>query len=155
MDIARELRSAIAHRIACIDRPYLNAFAGTGRSQRRHAGDIHAIARKIMDRTFDPFSFFWDIGNGEPAGFSDVYLTVFTALFDIDDDDARRWTSKAEWDVARSEAARDITRALLRKFTVTKRALIISQNEHQGGGFGDAGSAHGISNCRYEDEREW
>ncbi|CDZ67672.1 Hypothetical protein NGAL_HAMBI2605_59530 [Neorhizobium galegae bv. orientalis] len=156
MDIPKSLKSAIAHRIACIERPYINAFAGTGRSRRRDAGDIHAIARQIMVRTFDPFAFHWEIGNGEPATRNEVYLTVFTALFDIDDEDARLWSDKAMGDAARNEAARDIARALQRKFAVSERRMILPQNDQGGGGsFGGPGGAHGLSECKYEDDRDW
>lgn len=154
MDIAKELKSAIVHRIACIDRPYINAFAGTGRSRRRHSGDVHALTRKIMDRTFDPFDFRWDFGNREPATMSEVYVTVFTVLFDIDDEDARRWSDKTEWDIARNEAARDIAKALLRKFTVTKRELVLSVNQHPELGLGNIGGAHCLTS-KYQDERDW
>ncbi|KKX24296.1 hypothetical protein [Rhizobium sp. LC145] len=153
-DITRELKSAIAVQIGCLSKPSINAFAGTGRSRRRHAGDIHAIARQLMERgTFGPFSFHWDFGNREPAGRHDVYLTVFTALFDIDDDDAKRWTDRAEWDIARHEAAGDIARALTRKFDVAKRRLTLSQADPENPG--QAGSAHSLSNSRYEDNRDW
>lgn len=152
MEIAKELKSAIAHRIACIERPYINGFAGTGRSKRRTAGDIHTLARAIMNRTFDPFSFRWDFGNQEPADFSDIYLVVFTTLFDIDDEDARRWSSKTEHDIARHEAAADMARALMRKFIVTKRHLVTSQGDGVSRGFGDFGNSHSLSESWYEDE---
>lgn len=103
MDITKELKNAIAHRIACIEGTYINGFAGTGRSRTRDSGDVHSIARKITGSSvFEPFAFRWTFGNGEPAGSSDIYLTVFTALFDIDDDDAKRWASKTEGDIAAS-----------------------------------------------------
>ncbi|MDQ0132648.1 hypothetical protein J2T08_000549 [Neorhizobium galegae] len=152
VDIPKELKAAIVHRIACIEKPYINAFAGTGRSRKRDTGDIHAIARKILDRTFDPFVFRWDFGNGEPATLNEIYLTVFTALFDIDDDDAKRWSSKTEWDIARHEAASDIARALMRKFAVGKRRLIQSQGDGETRGLGDPGGAHSLSDSRWEDD---
>lgn len=155
MDIAKELKTAIAHRIACIERPYINGFAGTSRSKRRTAGDIHALARAIMNRTFDPFSFYWNIGNQEPAGFSDIYLVVFTTLFDIDDEDARRWSSKTEHDIARHEAAADISRALARKFIIAKRGVIMPKGDGTSPGFGDPSASHSITDSRYEDERSW
>lgn len=152
-DIARELKSAIRHRISCIDRPTLNGFAGTGRSRKRELACAHTIARHIVDQGLHPFAFSWDFGNGEPAGHTDVYLTVFTALFDIDDEDAVRWTSKAEWDAARDEGAREIVRALTRKFRVTKRRIVVQKSaasEDNGSGT-VAGGAHNLSNCRFED----
>ncbi len=147
-EIAKELKAAIRHRISCLDRPTLNGFAGTGRSRKRETQLAHTIARRIVDEALPPFSFRWDFGNFEPAGRADIYLTVFTALFDIDDEDARRWTDKAEWDAARDEAARDIVRALTRKFVVTKRRIV----SEPAGADGPVGGAHSISHSRYEDD---
>jgi hypothetical protein len=45
-DAAGTLKEAIRHRIACIDRVTINAFAGTGRSRRRELQATHAIARQ-------------------------------------------------------------------------------------------------------------
>ncbi len=126
MDILKELKAAVAHRIKCIPKPYINGFAGTGRSRKRTAGSVHSIAHLIMDRTFEPFAFHWNTESGERAETNDIYLTVFTALFDIDDEDAARWSSRTEWDAAQHEAAHDIARALMRKFTVTKRRLAVN-----------------------------
>ncbi len=153
IDLARELKSAIRHRISCIDKPTLNGFAGTGRSRKRETACTHTITRHIVDQGLQPFAFSWDFGNGEPAGHTDIYLTVFTALFDIDDEDAARWTSKAEWDAARDEGAREIVRALTRKFRVTKRRIVVQKpaaSEDTGCG-SVAGGAHNLSDCRYED----
>ncbi|KEQ07022.1 hypothetical protein [Pseudorhizobium pelagicum] len=147
-DIAKALKAAIRHRISCLDRPTLNGFAGTGRLRRRETQLSHTIARRIVYEALPPFSFRWDFGNFEPAGRADIYLTVFTALFDIGDEDARRWTDKAEWDAARDEAARDIVRALMRKFVVTKRRIV----SEPAGANGPVGGAHSISHSRYEDE---
>ncbi len=155
MDITKDLKNAIAHRIACIERPYINGFAGTGRSRTRNSGDIHAIARKITGScVFEPFSFRWDFGNGEPASSSDIYLTVFTALFDIDEEDAKRWSSKTEGDVARFEAAGDITRALMRKFTVTRKRYVPAVASSTSSGFGDFSTSHSLSGGKYVDDQE-
>jgi hypothetical protein len=55
----------------------------------RNSGDVHSIMRKITGSSvFEPFPFRWNFGNGEPAGNSDIYLTVFAALFDTDDEAA-------------------------------------------------------------------
>jgi hypothetical protein len=155
MDITKELKNAIAHRIACIERPYINGFAGTGKSRKRDSGDVHSITRKITGSSvFEPFAFRWNFGNGEPAGSSDIYLTVFTALFDIDDDDARRWSSKTEGDLARFEAAGDITRALMRKFTVTKKRFVPGVASSSSSGFGDFSTSHSLSGGRYVHDEE-
>jgi hypothetical protein len=132
----------------------LNGFAGTGRSKIRNSGDVHAIARKITGSSvFEPFAFRWNFGNGEPAGSSDIYLTVFTALLDIDDDDARRWSSKTEGDVARFEASGDITRALMRKFTVTKKRYVPGTASSTSSGFGDFSTSHSLGGgCYFDDE---
>ena len=151
-DLTKGLKEAIRHRIACIDKPTINGFAGTGRSRRRENACTHTIARRIVDEGLHPFSFFWNHGNGEPAGRTDVYLTVFTALFDIDDEDARRWTSNSEWDAARDEATREIVRALLRKFTVAKRRVIVDQVDRSVRGNGSPVGSHSLSNSRYEDD---
>lgn len=150
MDVAKELKQAIVHRIACIAKPYINGFAGTGRSRKRHTGDIHAIAQQIMGPSLDPFSFRWNFGNGEPADQSDIYLTIFTALFDIDDDDAKRWSDRTEWDAARHEAAHDITRALMRKFDVGKRRFATAQATAERNGA--AGGAHNLSDGQWVDD---
>ena len=147
-DLSKELKAAIRHRIACLDQPTLNSFAGTGRSRRRESGTIHTITREIIAKALEPFAFHWNFGNLEPAAETDVYLTVLTALFDIDDDSARRWTDRAEWSAARDEAARDIVRALELKFVVRKRRLTTLPRETAG----PAGGAHSLSDSRYEDE---
>jgi hypothetical protein len=155
MDITRELKNAVAHRIACIERPYINSFAGTGKSRKRDSGDIHWMARKITgSRAFEPFTFRWNFSNGEPAGSSDIYLTVFTALFDIDDDDARRWSSKTEGDIARYEAAGEIARALMRKFTVTKKQIVPGTAGSTTSGCGDFSTSHSLSGGCYVDGEE-
>ena len=144
-DAAGKLKEAIRHRIACVDRVTINAFAGTGRSRRRELQATHAIARHIVYEGLHPFSFHWEHDNREPATSHDVYLTVFTALFDIDDEDARRWGSKTEWDAARAEATRDIVRALTRKFVVGERRIVSVRPE-------DYVGSHSLSASRYEDE---
>lgn len=148
-EIFQRLKEGISHRIACIERPYINGFAGTGVSRKRTTQDVHAIARKIMDRTFDPYGFHWDLGNKEHAEFNDIYLVVFTCLFDIEDEDARRWTSKTEWDIAKNEAAREIARALMRKFEVSRRRLIHipAKIDHPGG--------HNGQDAYWEGDRGW
>ena len=145
-DIAKDLKEAIRHRIACIDRPTINGFAGTGRSRKRETRSAHTIAGRIVDEGLHPFSFAWNYGNLEPASRNDVYLTVFTALFDIDDEDARRWTDKTEWDVARFEAVRDIVGTLMRKFVVGKRRIVITRSDDYSFG------SHSLSTSKYEDE---
>jgi len=142
---AGKLKEAIRHRIACIDRPTINAFAGTGTSRRRELQATHSIARQIVDQGLHPFSFHWDHGNREPGTRHDVYLTVFTALFDIDDEDARRWSSKTEWDAARAEATRDIVSALMRKFVIGERRTVTIRTD-------DYVGSHSLSATRYEDE---
>lgn len=145
-DVSSKLKEAIRHRIACIDRPTLNGFAGTGRSRRRENQSTHTIARRIVDEGLRPFLFHWNQGNREPATRNDVYLTVVTTLLDIDDEDARRWTDRSEWDIARFEATRDMVAALTSKFVVTKRRTVIIVPENYSFG------SHNISESRYEDE---
>ncbi len=106
----------------------------------------HTISRRIVEEGLGPFSFHWGHGNREPATHNDVYLTVLTALFDIDDEDARRWSHKTEWDAAKAEATRDIVRALMRKFVVDIRKIVLSQTNHHSFG------SHNLSVSKYEDE---
>ncbi|MCJ8521516.1 hypothetical protein ABID21_004649 [Pseudorhizobium tarimense] len=149
--MSKELKAAIRHRISCLDKPTLNSFAGTGRSQKRESGAIHIITREIIGKALVSFAFHWNFGNFEPAGETDVYLTVLTAIFDIDDEDARRWTDRAEWDAARDEAVREIVQALERKFVIRKRR-IVTYGAHPGPEkFGSPGGAHNLMS-KFEDE---
>lgn len=83
---------------------------------------------------------------------------IFTTLFDIDDEDAARWSSKTEGDAVKNEAARDIARALMRKFVITRRPTVEvkpSREPEESGFDGRPTGAHTLSNTRYEDERKW
>jgi hypothetical protein len=125
-DVAKDLKAAIRHRIACVDRTIINGFAGTGRSRKRENECTHSIAKAIVCQGLTPFAFFWSHGNQEPAGQTDVYLTVFSALFDIDDEDARRWTrhrlcSDAEVHGDQAAHHHDDGRARIRWFRITRR----------------------------------
>ncbi|KGE01015.1 hypothetical protein JL39_07700 [Rhizobium sp. YS-1r] len=144
-DLQKRLTSAIRIQIDCLSQPTLNGFAGTGRYRQREKGSLHAIATRIMDEGLRPYAF--ECG-GEPVDRHDVYLTVLTALFDIDDEDARRWTSRGEWDAARFEAAKDIARAVMRKFTVVDRPRVYRDIPADG----QMGGAHSHSNWRFEGE---
>lgn len=143
MDIAKELKTAIILRIACIEKPSINGFAGTGKSRRRTTADIHAIARQIAEcPSLKTFSFRWNFGNFEPASDTEIYLTIFTALFDVDDEDARQWTDSTMWDAARHEGAWSIARALTRKFEVIRREIVYT----------DKGGPHNSSTVTWSED---
>jgi hypothetical protein len=59
-------------------------------SRKRESGTIHTITREIIGKAPEWFASHWNVGNFQPASETEIDRTVLTAIFDIDDEHARR-----------------------------------------------------------------
>lgn len=132
----KELTDAVFIQVNTLPMTTINSFAGTGRSRTRSKETWRQIASRIQEKALIPYRF---MKGEEPATDFDVHQTIYVALFDIDEEDARRWSDRKDGELARFEGSRDIAQALIRSFTIEKRELIIGE-----------GGVHCFSNNRYE-----